>query len=78
MTNKILIVCKKSASLFSIKRLYYMGSHLNILIFTRDAVRVYRLVASDVGRPLNDIRPIAPDVGLLPTGPFRAGSLDPL
>jgi two-component system CheB/CheR fusion protein len=45
----------------------FLDRHLKIRSFTRDAVRVYRLVAADVGRPLGDIRPIVPDVDLLPT-----------
>ncbi len=34
----------------------FLDSHLVIRRFTREAVLVYRLVASDVGRPLSDIK----------------------
>ncbi|MDO8359292.1 MAG: PAS domain-containing protein, partial [Devosia sp.] len=34
----------------------FLDEHLLIRRFTREAVRVYRLVASDVGRPLADIK----------------------
>ncbi len=34
----------------------FLNDALNIKRFTREAVRVYRLVASDVGRPLGDIK----------------------
>jgi two-component system CheB/CheR fusion protein len=34
----------------------FLDRHLLIKRFTRDAMRVYRLVASDVGRPLADIK----------------------
>ena len=34
----------------------FLNDTLNIKRFTREAVRVYRLVASDVGRPLADIK----------------------
>jgi len=34
----------------------FLDAHLVIRRFTREAVRVYRLVASDVGRPLGDIK----------------------
>ncbi|MBK8816618.1 MAG: PAS domain-containing protein [Methylococcaceae bacterium] len=36
----------------------FLDRHLKIRSFTRDAVRVFRLVSSDVGRPLNDIRTV--------------------
>jgi two-component system, chemotaxis family, CheB/CheR fusion protein len=36
----------------------FLDRRLRIRSFTRDAVRVFRLVASDVGRPLNDIRSV--------------------
>lgn len=35
----------------------FLNSSLNIRRFTREAAQVYRLVASDVGRPLGDIKP---------------------
>jgi two-component system CheB/CheR fusion protein len=34
----------------------FLNDRLNIKRFTREAVQVYRLVASDVGRPLGDIK----------------------
>nr|MBP8310751.1 PAS domain-containing protein [Burkholderiaceae bacterium] len=34
----------------------FLDRHLKIRRFTRDATRVYRLVATDLGRPLGDIR----------------------
>ena len=34
----------------------FLDQHLAIRRFTRDAVKVYRLAASDVGRPLSDIK----------------------
>jgi two-component system CheB/CheR fusion protein len=37
----------------------FLDAHLVIRRFTRDATRIYRLVASDVGRPLADIRCVA-------------------
>jgi two-component system CheB/CheR fusion protein len=33
----------------------FLDYHLNIRSFTRDAIKAYRLIASDVGRPLGDI-----------------------
>ena len=33
----------------------FLDYHLNIRSYTRDAVRAYRLIATDVGRPLSDI-----------------------
>jgi two-component system CheB/CheR fusion protein len=37
----------------------FLDSQLNIRRFTQEARRVYRLIASDVGRPLNDIKSVA-------------------
>jgi two-component system CheB/CheR fusion protein len=37
----------------------YLDKHLMIRSFTREAVRVYRLVPADIGRPLSDIRSIS-------------------
>jgi two-component system CheB/CheR fusion protein len=34
----------------------FLDEHMIIRRFTRDATHIYRLVASDVGRPLNDIK----------------------
>lgn len=36
--------------------LIFLDSHLKIRSFTREALRVYRLVPADIGRPLEDIR----------------------
>lgn len=36
----------------------FLDRHLVIRRFTREAVRLYRLVATDVGRPLNDIKSV--------------------
>jgi two-component system CheB/CheR fusion protein len=36
----------------------FLDSNLVIRRFTRDAAHIYRLVASDVGRPLNDIKSV--------------------
>jgi two-component system CheB/CheR fusion protein len=33
----------------------FLDYHLNIRSYTRDAIKAYRLIASDVGRPLGDI-----------------------
>ncbi len=35
----------------------FLDTRLNIRRFTKEAVSAYRLVASDIGRPLNDIKP---------------------
>jgi two-component system, chemotaxis family, CheB/CheR fusion protein len=43
----------------------FLDRELRIRRFTHDAARVYRLVASDVGRPLADIRSDLNDVDLL-------------
>jgi two-component system, chemotaxis family, CheB/CheR fusion protein len=43
----------------------FLDRRLMIRSFTREAVRVYRLVASDVGRPLNDIKSDVEGEGLL-------------
>ena len=44
----------------------FLDRKLMIRSFTRDAVRVYRLVASDIGRPLSDIRSLTAGEDLLP------------
>ena len=36
----------------------FLDKHLNIRRFTPEATQVYRLVSSDVGRPLSDIKPV--------------------
>ena len=43
----------------------FLDEHLNIKRFTREAARVYRLAASDVGRPLSDIKSDIEDQDLL-------------
>ena len=43
----------------------FLDEHLNIKRFTREAAQVYRLVASDVGRPLSDIKSDIEDKDLL-------------
>ncbi|OIQ98975.1 chemotaxis protein methyltransferase cher2 [mine drainage metagenome] len=43
----------------------FLNDTLNIKRFTREAVQVYRLVASDVGRPLGDIKSNIKDDDLL-------------
>lgn len=40
----------------------FLDKHLNIRSFTREVVHIYRLVPSDIGRPLNDIKLVS-DVG---------------
>ena len=44
----------------------FLDMQLNIKRYTRDAAQVYRLVASDVGRPLNDIKLNIDNEDLLP------------
>ncbi|MCX6698589.1 MAG: PAS domain-containing protein [Methanomicrobiales archaeon] len=44
----------------------FLDERLAIKRFTRDAVKVYRLAASDTGRPLADIRSNIPDDDLIP------------
>ena len=44
----------------------FLDDHLAISRFTHDALRVFRLAASDTGRPLSDIRSLIPDVDLIP------------
>jgi two-component system CheB/CheR fusion protein len=43
----------------------FLDQNLRIRRFTREAARVYRLVSSDVGRPLADIKPDLADEDLL-------------
>ncbi|MEI7840780.1 MAG: chemotaxis protein CheB [Methylococcaceae bacterium] len=43
----------------------FLDSHLIIRRFTRETLRIYRLVNSDVGRPLNDIKCMAEGDDLL-------------
>ena len=43
----------------------FLDRQLMIRSFTREAIQVYRLVPSDVGRPLNDIKSVLADKDLL-------------
>jgi two-component system CheB/CheR fusion protein len=43
----------------------FLDDHLAIRRFTRDATKVFRLMASDTGRPLADIRSLIPDADLV-------------
>jgi len=43
----------------------FLDLHLTIRRFTREATKVFRLAASDTGRPLADIRSLIPDVDLI-------------
>ncbi len=53
----------------------FLDQHLSIRSFTREAMRIYRLAASDIGRPLNDIKSRVNEVDLLEAA---AGVLDSL
>ena len=55
----------------------FLDQHLMIRSFTREAVRVYRLVASDIGRPLADIRSVMEGDNLLPAAQAVLESLIP-
>lgn len=55
----------------------FLDDALNIKRFTRDAVQVYRLVASDVGRPLADIKSNLKDDDLLADAQAVLDSLIP-
>jgi two-component system CheB/CheR fusion protein len=44
----------------------FLNDQLTIRRFTRDATKVFRLAASDTGRPLSDIRSFIPDRDLIP------------
>ncbi|MCX6696503.1 MAG: PAS domain-containing protein [Methanoregula sp.] len=54
-----------------------MDDHLAIKRFTRDAIKVFRLAASDMGRPLADIRSLIPDVDLVTDAAAVLDSLIP-
>jgi two-component system CheB/CheR fusion protein len=43
----------------------FLDTNLIIRRFSREAVRIYRLVATDVGRPLNDIKSVIPGEEIL-------------
>ena len=55
----------------------FLNDTLNIKRFTREAVQVYRLVASDVGRPLGDIKSNIKDDDLLADAQAVLDSLVP-
>jgi two-component system CheB/CheR fusion protein len=55
----------------------FLDGSLAIKRFTRDAARVFRLAASDTGRPLADIRSLIPDVDLIPEAAAVLDSLVP-
>ena len=55
----------------------FLDENLAIRRFTRDAAKVFRLVASDMGRPLADIRSVIPDVDLIPAAQAVLDSLIP-
>ena len=55
----------------------FLDTHLTITRFTQDAKRVFRLAASDTGRPLADIRSLIPDVDLIPEAQAVLDSLLP-
>ena len=55
----------------------FLNDVLNIKRFTREAARVYRLVASDVGRPLADIKSNIQDDDLLADAQLVLDSLVP-
>ncbi|MCX6689382.1 MAG: PAS domain-containing protein [Methanoregula sp.] len=55
----------------------FLDTRLAIKRFTRDAIKVFRFVASDIGRPLADIRSTIPDVDLLPDAVAVLDSLIP-
>jgi two-component system, chemotaxis family, CheB/CheR fusion protein len=56
----------------------FLDSHLMIRRFTRDAARIYRLVSTDVGRPLADIRGDLKDVDLLADAQQVLDTLTPI
>jgi two-component system CheB/CheR fusion protein len=55
----------------------FLDDHLAIRRFTRESIKVYRLAASDTGRPLADIRSLIPDVDLIPDAQAVLDSLIP-
>jgi two-component system, chemotaxis family, CheB/CheR fusion protein len=56
----------------------FLDRHLMIRRFTRDATRIYRLVSSDVGRPLADIRGDLVEVDLLSDAQKVLSTLTPI
>jgi two-component system CheB/CheR fusion protein len=55
----------------------FLDARLAIKRFTRDATKVFRLVASDIGRPLADIRSTIPDEDLVADAAAVLDSLIP-
>ena len=55
----------------------FLDQHMIIRRFTREATRIYRLVASDVGRPLNHIKSTMVEVDLLAAAQTVLASLTP-
>ena len=55
----------------------FLDDRLTIRRFTREATKVYRLAASDTGRPLADIRSVISDVDLIPDAQAVLDSLIP-
>ena len=55
----------------------FLDDHLAIKRFTREATKVFRLMALDTGRPLADIRSLIPDVDLIPDAQGVLNSLIP-
>ncbi|MFA5376255.1 MAG: chemotaxis protein CheB [Dehalococcoidia bacterium] len=55
----------------------FLDDLLAIKRFTRDATKVFRLAASDIGRPLADIRSTIPDEDLIPDAQAVLDSLIP-
>jgi two-component system CheB/CheR fusion protein len=55
----------------------FLDRYLRIRRFTRDALKIYRLVPSDVGRALNDIKSIGESDGLLDAAQAVLDSLIP-
>ncbi len=55
----------------------FLDRHLKIRSFTRDAVREFRLMESDLGRPLNDIRTVGTSDDILATAQTVLETLAP-
>ncbi|MEI7456249.1 MAG: chemotaxis protein CheB [Nitrosomonadales bacterium] len=55
----------------------FLDSHLKIKRMTRDAMKIYRLVSSDVGRPLSDIKSNILEIDLLADAQAVLDTLQP-
>ncbi|MDO9035315.1 MAG: PAS domain-containing protein, partial [Methanoregula sp.] len=55
----------------------FLDTRLAIKRFTREAIKVYRLAATDTGRPLADLRSLIPDVDLVAEAQAVLDSLIP-